>query len=513
MLESATADLPDDVDSLRALLAESRLENHRLRSTLVYRDAQIEKLLLQLARLKRMQFGAKSEKLDREIEQLELLIEELQTPSTVPPRAPAAEAAAEKAIPVRRPLPAHLPRESVVHAPAAACPRCGGALRAIGEDVSEMLDYVPAHWKVIRHVRPKCACDACQRIVQAEAPSRPIPRGIAAPGLLAHVLVSKYCDSLPLHRQSEIYARDGIEIERSTLADWVGGSAALLAPLIERLGAYVMSATKLHADDTPVPVLSPGKGQTKTGRLWTYVRDDRPAGSTLPPAVFFQYTPDRKGEHPRQHLTSFTGTLQADGYAGFHHLYETGRIREAACWAHVRRKFFDIHQSNQSPIAKAALDRIAALYVIEKDIRGQPPDVRQQRRQSRAGPLLTELKDWLTATLTTLSAKSELAVAIRYATSRWPALTRYCDDGNLEIDNNAAERALRVVALGRKNYLFCGADAGGERAAAIYSLIGTAKLNGLNPEAYLRDVIGRIADHPANRLDELLPWNHAEAMR
>lgn len=508
MLESATADLPDDVDSLRALLAESRLENHRLRSTLVYRDAQIEKLLLQLARLKRMQFGAKSEKLDREIEQLELLIEELQTPSTVRSRAPA-DAAAENAVPVRRPLPAHLPRESVVHAPAAACPSCGGTLRTIGEDVSEMLDYVPAHWKVIRHVRPKCACDACQRIVQAAAPSRPIPRGIAAPGLLAHVLVAKYCDSLPLHRQSEIYARDGIDIERSTLADWVGGSAALLAPLIERLGQHVMSATKLHADDTPVPVLSPGKGQTKTGRLWTYVRDDRPAGSTQPPAVLFQYTPDRKGEHPRQHLKAFTGTLQADGYAGFHHLYETGRISEAACWAHVRRKFFDIHQANASPIAKAALDRIGALYIIEKDIRGKPPDLRQQHRQCRAGPLLVEMKDWLTATLATLSVKSELAVAIRYATTRWPALTRYRDDGNLEIDNNIAERALRVIALGRKNYLFCGSDAGGERAAAIYSLIGTAKLNGLNPEAYLRDVIGRIADHPANRLDDLLPWNHA----
>lgn len=508
MLESAPSDLPDDVESLRALLAESRLENHRLRSTLVYRDAQIEKLLLQLARLKRMQFGVKSEKLDREIEQLELLIEELQTPSTVPSRA-STDAVTEKATPVRRPLPAHLPRESVVHAPAAACPSCGGALRAIGEDVSEMLDYVPAHWKVIRHVRPKCACDACQRIVQADAPSRPIPRGMAAPGLLAHVLVAKYCDSLPLHRQSEIYARDGVEIERSTLADWVGGSAALLAPLIERLGAYVMSATKLHADDTPVPVLSPGKGQTRTGRLWTYVRDDRPAGSKTPPAVFFQYTPDRKGEHPRQHLNDFAGTLQADGYAGFHHLYETGRIREAACWAHVRRKFFDIHQANQSPIAKAALDRIAALYAIEKDIRGQPPEVRQQHRQSRAGPLLIEFKDWLTATLGALSVKSELAAAIRYATTRWPALTRYRDDGSLEIDNNAAERALRVVALGRKNYLFCGSDAGGERAAAIYSLMGTAKLNGLNPEAYLRDVIGRIADHPANRLDELLPWNHA----
>jgi len=509
MLESATPDLPDDVESLRALLISRTSELSNLRMVLRHRDAQIEKLLLQLARLKRMQFGATSEKLDREIEQLELLIEELQTPSAVPPRSSTADAATEKAVPVRRPLPAHLPRESVVHAPAAACPSCGGTLRAIGENISEMLDYVPAHWKVIRHVRPKCACDACQRIVQADAPSRPIPRGLAAPSLLAHVLVAKYCDSLPLHRQAEIYARDGVEIERSTLADWVGGSTALLAPLIERVGSYVMAATKLHADDTPVPVLSPGKGQTKTGRLWTYVRDDRPAGSKTPPAVFFQYTPDRKGEHPRQHLKSFTGTLQADGYAGFHHLYETGRIREAACWAHVRRKFFDIHQANHSPIAKAALDRIAALYAIEKDIRGQPSDVRLQHRQSRAGPLLAEMRDWLTATVGTLSAKSELAVAIRYATTRWPALTRYCEDGNLEIDNNAAERALRVVALGRKNYLFCGSDAGGERAAAIYSLIGTAKLNGLNPEAYLRDVIGRIAEHPANRLDELLPWNHA----
>lgn len=510
MLESATPDLPDDVDSLRSLLISQRVELSNLRTVLRHRDAQIEKLLIQLARLKRMQFGMKSEKLDREIEQLELLIEELQTPTAAPV---AASASRVKDLPVRRPLPAHLPRESVVHAPAAACPRCGGALRSIGEDVSEMLDYVPAHWKVIRHVRPKCACDACQQIVQADAPSRPIPRGTAAPGLLAHVLVAKYCDSLPLHRQSEIYARDGVEIERSTLADWVGGSAALLAPLVERLGQHVMRADKLHADDTPVPVLSPGRGQTRTGRLWTYVRDDRPAGSPLPPAVFFQYTPDRKGEHPRRHLQAFTGTLQADGYAGFHHLYETGRIREAACWAHARRKFFDIHQSNQSPIAQEAMNRIAALYAIEKDIRGKPPDVRQQHRQSRAGPLLADLKDWLIATVGTLSAKSELALAIRYATSRWPALTRYCDDGRLEIDNNAAERALRVVALGRKNYLFCGSDTGGERAAAIYSLIGTAKLNGLNPETYLRDVIERIADHPINRLDELLPWNHTAAIR
>ena len=506
MLETAKSDLPNDVTALRATVSQ-------LRSTVKHHECTIEKLKLQIARLRRMQFGRSSEKLSEQIEQLELLIEELETPMKAELPSAVPESSVVKSKPARRPLPEHLPREAVVHDTACTCPACGAALRKIGEDVSEILEFVPEHWKVIRHIRPKMACDGCNRISQAPAPSRPIAKGYAGPGLLAHVLVSKYCDHLPLYRQSEIYARAGVELERSTLADWVGESAALLSPLVERIGQHVFSAKKLHADDTPVPVLSPGLGKTKTGRLWTYVRDDRPAGSTGPPAVLFRYTPDRKGEHPKVHLKDFCGTLQADGYAGFHHLYGGGKMVEAACWAHVRRKFFDFHAATQSPIAKEALDRIGALYAIEKGINGRLPAERQTQRQAQAGPLLEDLKLWLNATLAKLSAKSELATAIRYATSRWTALTRYRDDGTLEIDNNIAERSLRAVALGRKNYLFCGSDAGGDRAAAIYSLIGTAKLNGLDPEAYLRHVLNIIAEYPINQLDALLPWNLAPTLQ
>ncbi len=376
-----------------------------------------------------------------------------------------------------------------------------------------MLEYVPASFFVVRHVRPKLSCTKCDHIVQAAAPTRPIERGVAGPGLLAHVLVSKYADHLPLYRQSEIYARHGVELERSTLADWVGGTSELLDPLVETLRRYVMAVGKVHADDTPVPVLAPGNGKTKTGRLWTYVRDDRPAGDTAAPAVWFAYSPDRKGEHPEQHLRQFRGALQADAYAGFNQLYkEDGRIQEVACWAHVRRKFYDLRETHASPIASEALERIAALYAIEKEIRGRPPDERQQVRMLRSRPLLQSLRDWFEVSLTKLSRKSDTTAAIRYALGLWPALTRYCDDGRLEIDNNAAERALRVVALGRKNYLFAGSDTGGERAASIYSLIGSAKLNGLDPEAYLREVLSRIADHPITRIEELLPWKVAATL-
>jgi transposase len=389
------------------------------------------------------------------------------------------------------------------------CPECGGAMRALGEDVAEVLEYVPSRFKVIRHVRPKLTCSRCERIVQAAAPVRPIARGIAGPALLAHVLVSKYCDHLPLYRQSQIFAREGIDLDRSTLADWVGSAHGLLDPLLKALEKYVMSAGKLHADDTPVPVLSPGAGKTKLGRLWTYVRDDRPAGHADPAAVFFRYSPDRKAAHPCEHLKNFTGILQADGYSGFHGLYEREEnpLIEAACWAHVRRKFFDLHAATQSPLAHEALLKIGALYAIESEIRERPAEERRTVRQARAGPLLAELHAWLIATVRKLSKKSELAKAIHYALARWEALVRYRDDGRIEIDNNAAERSLRAVALGRKNYLFAGADSGGERAAAIYSLIGSAKLNGMDPEGYLRDVIARIAEHPISRIEERLPWS------
>jgi transposase len=494
---------------------EIRAQRERLHSQdeqLAGRQAEIERLQLLIAKLRRMQFGRRSEKLERQIEQLELQLDELATASAEPPAAsPASEEttpAAPGRKPVRRPLPGHLPRQKRTILPKeTACPDCGGVLKELGEDVSEILEYVPAHFQVIQQVRPKLACTHCDKIVQAEAPSRPIARGLAGPGLLAHVLVSKYCDHLPLYRQEEIYARVGVELERTTLADWVGGASQLLAPLVEALRRHVMGAAKLHADDTPVPVLAPGLGRTKTGRLWTYVRDDRPAGDATPPGVWFAYSPDRKGEHPQGHLRHFSGALQADGYAGFEKVYETGRIREAACWAHVRRKFYDLQIAHQSPVAQEALERIGALYVIESEIRGRPPDERRAIRQTRARPLLESFLQWLEGCLTKLSQKSDTTAAVKYALGRWEALTRYADDGGLEIDNNAAERALRAVALGRKNYLFAGSDKGGERAAVLYSLIGTAKLNGLDPESYLRDVLSRLPDHPINRIEELLPWN------
>ena len=515
-MDAATPRDLDQLDSqaLRALILALREQVFSHQKQLASRDAEIEHLKLLIVKLRRLEFGRSSEKREYQIEQLELRLEELEARQTKETAAVKESVPPSTVVvrPVRRSLPDHLPREERKVLPKQeACPDCGGKLKHLGEDVSEILEYVPASLKVIRYVRPKLACGCCDRIVQAEAPSRPIERGIAGPGLLAHVLASKYCDHLPLYRQSQIYARTGVELDRSTLAEWVGASSRLLAPLVEALRRHVMAADKLHADDTPVPVLAPGLGKTKTGRLWTYVRDDRPAGSTDAPAVWFQYSPDRKGERPLGHLQHFAGILQADGYAGFERLYARGDVVEAACWAHVRRKFYDLQVANNSPIAAEALSRIGALYSIETEMRGRPPDQRQAARQARAGPLLDDLHAWLQATLGTVSKKSELALALRYAITRWTALTRYCDDGGIEIDNNAAERSLRAVAIGRKNYLFAGSDAGGERAAAFYSLIGTAKLNGLDPEAYLRTVLERIAEHPINRVDELLPWHLASA--
>ncbi len=388
------------------------------------------------------------------IAQLELSLEELEASeseilASINLHAPVTEARK----PARRPLPESLPRETVVHETPCNCPACGGALRAFGEDVAEILEYVPSRFKVIRHVRPKFSCATCQQIVQAPAPGRPIARGLAGPGLLAHVLVSKYCDHLPLNRQSQIYAREGVDLDRSTLADWVGQSSALLRPLVDALRRHVLGGEKLHADDTPVPVLCPGRGTTKQGRLWTYVRDDRASGSELPPAVWFAYSPDRKGLHPRSHLKAFRDILQADGYAGFEKLYNDADpnhpTKEAACWAHVRRKFYDIQVANNSPLAIAAIQRIGELYGIEEQIRGQPPGIRREIRLARSGPLLDALYRWFKDTLTQVSGKSELAVAIRYALSRWKALTRFAADGKIEIDNNGAERALRAVARER----------------------------------------------------------------
>jgi transposase len=487
----APDNLPDDPAALKRIIAA-------MAQDALTAEALIARLKFQLARYRRAEFGRSSEKLERDTEQLELALEALESDqaerlATASPAVVAAvETAAEAQKPARRPLPEHLPREDLRHPAPCTCPSCGGALRKISDQVTETLDYVPGRFKVVRHIREKLSCRVCDTVVAAPAPDHAIARGRAGAGLLAHIVVSKYDDHLPLYRQAEIFARDGVSLETSTLSGWVGATAAALQPLIDALAADVLASDTLHVDDTPVPVLAPGTGKTKTGRLWTYVRDERPFAGSRPPAALFFYSPDRKGEHPQTHLKDFRGVIHADGYAGFNELFVGGQIVEAGCWAHVRRKFFDVHAATGSPIAKEALDRIAQ---------------RQQRRQLQSQPIAEALAAWADATVRQLSRKSELAAAFRYMRARWTALVRCFDDGRLALDNNPAERALRCVAIGRKNYLFAGSDAGGRRAAAIYSLIESAKLNALNPQHYIADLLARIADHPARRIAELLPWN------
>ncbi|RDD60538.1 IS66 family transposase, partial [Ferruginivarius sediminum] len=411
------------------------------------------------------------------------------------------------------------PRERVVLDPGDSCPDCGGPLRLVGEDSAEILELVAAKLKQIETRRPKKACRRCETIHQHPAPTRPVERGMAGPGLLAHILVSKYDDHLPLYRQGEILARMGADIPRSTLIDWCGQAATVLSPLTERIKAHVMASDRLHADDTPIRVLDPqgrkAKGRPrpiKEGRIWAYVRDDRPWGGADPPGVAYYFSPDRKGAHPQRHLAAFEGILQADAYAGFRKLYEPGlddasTIREAACWAHLRRDFHDVWKATGSEIAREALARIGVLYDIERAINGQAAEARRAVRQEKSAPVVEGFRAWCAHQLERIPGKGDLAKAMRYALRRWAAFTLFLDDGRVAIDNNPAERALRPVVLTRKNALFAGSDAGGETFADAMTLIETAKLAGLNPEAYLADLLARINDHSNKRLDDLLPWN------
>jgi transposase len=515
----AMADLPSDPAALRAFALACQAELKAAQLSVQLRTLEIEKLKFQIAKLRRMQFGRSSERVTRQIEQLELQLEELETGEAEDiTKAEAEDRLAptrERAKPKRKPLPDHLPRQEVVHEPAdngaCTCPDCGGGMAKLGEDATEVLDYVPGHFQVIRYVRPKYACKACDVITQAPAPAMPTPRGRATPATLAHLLVSKYCDHLPLYRQSEIYAREGLDLDRSTLCDWVGQAAWLLDPIVAGIRRHVFSAEKIHGDDTTVPVLAPGLGRTKTGRLWVYVRDDRPFCGTAPPAAAYFYSPDRLAAHPAAHLASFTGFLQADAYAGYEALYNPARVKpgpitEVACWAHCRRKIFDVWEDTKSPVAKEAIDRIAAVYAIEAKAQFAPAAERVRHRAETA-PLLDSFFEWAAKIVAKLSAKSALAEAFRYTIKRRDALTRFVTDGRLEADNNIAENAIRGIALGRKNYLFAGSDTGGHRAASIYTIMQTAKLNQVNREAYLRDTLAKIAEgHPINRIEELMPW-------
>jgi transposase len=497
-------------------------------ATLIAKDAELALKIAELTLLKAKLYGQSSEKIKKKAVELEQQIEEdeaeiaEQTQSSEDEIVDANQAKVEQANkpetqknkPKRKPLPEHLPRKEIVLNPDPICPTCGSTeFRTIGHDEAEILEYIPASFVVIKTIRPRVACKICDTIVQAEVPGSTIDKGKAGPGLLAHILVQKYCNHLPFYRQSQMYAREDVELSRSTMASWAGQCARLLRPLIEVLRTEIFASSKLHADDTPIKVLAPGAGKTKTGRIWTYVRDNRASGDETPPAVCYFYSPDRKGIRPVEHLKNFSGVLQADAYAGYDKIYEhaadaLAKVLEAACWAHTRRKFYEITvASDNASIAFESIARIAEIYVIEEEIKGLSPDQRQQIRQIRAKPIVLQLfADWRKF-YTDLPKKSATAMAINYALKNEVALCRYLGDGQIEIDNNVAERALRAIALGRKNWLFAGSDVGGETAAAIYSLIETAKLNDINPQAYLRTVLAHIQDHNSQKLHELLPWN------
>ena len=489
-----------------------------LRSEALIRRLETEKLKFLIAKLRREQFGPSSERGRLLAEQLELAIADVEesqgaAEAEADIAAPAAAAVERQKRPARsrRPsLPDHLPVERIVYPAPCACARCGGArLRKLDEIVSRSLECEPRRWKIVEHVREKMTCRDCEGVTETPAPSHPIPRGFAGPNLLASVLVSKFMLHQPLNRQSDTFAREGIAIDTSTLADRVGACAVALAPIVEAIRRHVLAADRVHGDDTTVPVLA--KGKTDTGRLWTYVRDDRPFGGAAPPAAAFHYSRSRSGEYPRGHLASYGGILQADAYAGYSELYEGRRIPapviEAACWSHGRRKFFDIAKLTKAPIAIEAVRRIDEIFAVERIINGLSSAERGAERQQQSKPLILELEIYLKEQQRLLSAKSDTAKAINYILTRWVAFTRFLDDGRICMSNNAAERSLRGIAIGRRNWTFCGSDAGGHRAAAIYTLIETAKLNDVDPQAWLADVLARLPDHPAKHLDELLPWN------
>ena len=534
LVMSADDSLPDDVETLKHLLLGRDAELARARAEASSATALIAHLRMTIEKMRREIYGPRSERTARLLDQLELQLEELETAATEDELA--AEQAAASAgdtiavrpftrkKPSRKPFPAHLPRERVIVPGPTACLCCGGGrLRKLGEDVTETLESIPRQWKVIQHVREKFTCRDCEKISQAPAPFHVIARGWAGPNLLAMIVFEKFGQHQPLNRQAERYAREGVPLSLSTLADQVGACASVLRPIYDRLQAHVLAAERLHGDDTTVPVLA--KGKTATARSWVYVRDDRPFGGRAPPAAVFYYSRDRSGEHPQRHLANFGGVLQADAYSGYGKLYEPGRapgpITEAACWSHARRKFYvlaDIETNARrkaqgktsaviSPMALETVRRIDALFEIERSINGLGADQRKTVRQDRSAPLVASLQTWMREERARLSRHNDLAKAMDYILKRWDAFTRFLDDGRICLSNNAAERALRGIALGRKSWLFAGSDRGGERAAVMYSLIVTAKMNDIDPQAWLADVLARIADHPARELDELMPWN------